>query len=130
MKFSRKPNNDLAICIKVTENAKAYIKQHKPDEVVHKLQESGVVDISIVQIQTVGWHKADWYGSEDLDKRYHYNEIFKLEIICLASDADKFVKIIQQHAYTGTPGDGLIFVSDVEQAIKIRTGETGRKALQ
>ena len=109
---------------------KAYIKKHKLDEVVHALKENHVEDISICHIQTIGWHHEDMKMYEEIEKKYPVNEIVKLEIICPVKDMEKLIQIIRKHAYTGTPGDGVIVVSNIEQALKIRTGETGRKALE
>lgn len=109
---------------------KAYIKKHKLDEVVHALKENQVEDISVCYIHAIGWHHEDMKMYEEIEKKYPVNEIVKLEIICPAKDTERFVRIIQKHAHTGTPGDGVVFVSNIEQALKIRTGETGRKALE
>jgi nitrogen regulatory protein P-II 1 len=109
---------------------KAYIKKHKLDEVIHVLKENHVEDISISDVRAVGWHHEDMKMYEDLEKKYPVNRIVKLELICAAGDTERLVKLIREHAYTGTPGDGVIFVSNIEQALKIRSGETGRQALE
>lgn len=109
---------------------KAYIKQHKLDEVVSELKKNHVIDISISHVTAVGWHHDDMRIYEDIEKHYRVNEIVKLEIICAAKDTGHLIATIKKHARTGKPGDGIIFISDVKEAIKIRTGETGRKALQ
>ena len=109
---------------------KAYIKRHKLDEVVLALKRDHVEDISISQVHAVGWHHEDIKMYQEIEKKYHANEIVKLEIICRTTDVKRLLGIIQKHAYTGKPGDGAIFVSKIEQAVKIRTGETGKKVLE
>jgi nitrogen regulatory protein P-II 1 len=52
-----------------------------------------------------------------------HSKVIKMEIVCEKEDVDKIVNIIQVNARTGKSGDGLIYVSDVEKRIKIRTGE-------
>ena len=53
------------------------------------------------------------------------SDVLKLEIICGRSDAERYVRVIGKHAQTGKSGDGAIFVSTVERAVKIKTGEEG-----
>jgi nitrogen regulatory protein P-II 1 len=109
---------------------KAYIKQHKLNEVISELKKNHVIDISISHVTAVGWHHNDMKMYKDIENHYHVNEIVKLEIICSSHDTKYLIETIRKHAFTGKPGDGIIFVSDIRQAVKIRTGETGRKALQ
>jgi len=54
---------------------------------------------------------------------FMHSKVIKMEIVCEKEDVDKIVNIIKVSARTGKSGDGLIYVSDVEQRIKIRTGE-------
>jgi nitrogen regulatory protein P-II 1 len=53
----------------------------------------------------------------------------KIEIVVPADDLEKVIDIIIEKARTGTIGDGKIFISDVEQVVRVRTGERGRKAI-
>ena len=52
-----------------------------------------------------------------------YSPITKLEVVCDDGECDRIVDLIRESAYTGHRGDGMIFVSDVCRAVKIRTGE-------
>lgn len=112
------------------EEIKAYIKNFKLDEVIHELKKNHVIDISISHVTAVGWHHEEMKLYEDIEKRYRVNEIVKLEIICPKKQTAGLVETIRKHAHTGKPGDGVIFVSKVKQAVKIRTGETGPNALE
>lgn len=109
---------------------KAYIKSQKLDGVIQALEDAGVVDLTIIPIEAIGWHQDEMKMYQDILDRYKYNKIYKLEIVCQAKDTERFVKTIRIHAYTGKPGDGVIFVGNIEQAVKIRTGERGKKALE
>ena len=52
-----------------------------------------------------------------------------MELVCVNDQADEIVAAIEERARTGLPDDGKIYVSDVEQAVRIRTGERGEKAV-
>ena len=58
-----------------------------------------------------------------------YSRVVKLELVCRDDEMQLFVEIIRARAHTGKSGDGRIFVSSVEEAVNIRTGQTGEPAL-
>lgn len=64
-----------------------------------------------------------------LEAGAHYAEHVKLELVCPESALPGLVSIILGSAHTGAPGDGILYVSPVERAIKIRTGAEGKDAL-
>ncbi len=66
-------------------------------------------------------------SSQQVTKRYW--PITKLEIVCSDKDVDRLVEVIRSNSYTGLKGDGMIFVSPVGTAIRIRSGEKGEAAL-
>lgn len=108
---------------------KAYIREVKAEEVIHALEEGGVPGISAIEVKCMG-------GDLDLEKArfsIEYAEKFcstiKIEVVCRDEDVIRFVDIIRENGYTGHRGDGMIFVSDIEQAVKIRTAEWGEGAL-
>lgn len=55
--------------------------------------------------------------------------VTKLEIVCMDDDVSRLVDVIMKTAYSGRRGDGMIFVSDINYAVKIRSGETGEASL-
>jgi nitrogen regulatory protein P-II 1 len=107
----------------------AIIKPFKLDEVKEALQEIGLQGITVTEAKGFGRQK----GHTELYRGAEYVIDFlpkvKIEIIIGDDLADKAVECIQNAAKTGRIGDGKIFVSNVEQAIRIRTGETGADAL-
>lgn len=109
---------------------KAFIRAQKAEQVVDALEEIGVADITLIDVMALGNHMADpessIYSVELVNK---YCELAKVEIVCSASDVDKVVKTIQSIAYTGLKGDGMIYVSPVEFAVKIRSGARDRDAI-
>lgn len=107
----------------------AVIKPFKLDEVKAALQEVGVQGMTISEVKGFGRQK----GHTELYRGAEYVVDFlpKVEIEIVVDDADvkKVVEAIQAAAKTGRIGDGKIFVSPVEDIIRIRTGETGANAI-
>ena len=107
----------------------AIIKPFKLDEVKEALQEAGLQGITVTEAKGFGRQK----GHTELYRGAEYVVDFlpkvKIEIVIHESRVDASVEAIQKAARTGRIGDGKIFVFDVEQVIRIRTGETGADAI-
>jgi len=107
----------------------AIIKPFKLDEVKEALHEVGVSGITVTEAKGFGRQK----GHTELYRGAEYVVDFlpkvKLEVVVDDALADKVVEAIQNAAQTGRIGDGKIFVSAVETAVRIRTGETGPEAI-
>lgn len=107
----------------------AIIKPFKLDEVREALTGIGVSGMTVTEVKGFGRQKGQteiYRGAE-----YATNMVpkVKIELVCDASLAPRAVEAIQQAAGTGNIGDGKIFVLDVAEATRIRTGETGEAAL-
>jgi len=107
----------------------AIIKPFKLDDVREALSEIGVAGITVTEVKGFGRQK----GHTELYRGAEYVVDFlpkiKLEAAVSADQVDQVIEAITNAARTGKIGDGKIFVSDVEQTIRIRTGETGAEAL-
>ncbi len=107
----------------------AIIKPFKLDEVKEALHEVGLQGITVVEAKGFGRQK----GHTELYRGAEYVVDFlpklKLEIVLSDEQCESALEAIQEAARTGRIGDGKIFVTDVEEAIRIRTGETGREAI-
>ena len=107
----------------------AVIKPFKLDEVKEALQEVGLQGITVLEAKGFGRQK----GHTELYRGAEYVVDFlpkvKLEIVLNDDLVDRAVEAIRKAAMTGRIGDGKIFVSSVEEAIRIRTGETGSDAV-
>ena len=107
----------------------ATIKPFKLEEVREALTEAGVRGMMVTEIKGFGsqsGHTEIYRGAE-----YAVNFVpkIKLEIVVAASMVDQIVETITKTAQAGKIGDGKIFVLDVQQAIRVRTGETNEDAL-
>ncbi len=107
----------------------AIIKPFKLDEVKEALHEVGIQGITVTEAKGFGRQK----GHTELYRGAEYVVDFlpkvKLEIILDDALAERAVEAIQNAAQTGRIGDGKIFVSNIEEVIRIRTGETGSDAI-
>ncbi|WP_316862707.1 P-II family nitrogen regulator [uncultured Cohaesibacter sp.] len=107
----------------------AIIKPFKLDEVKEALQEVGLQGITVIEAKGFGRQK----GHTELYRGAEYVVDFlpkvKVEVILADDQVDAAVEAIQKAAQTGRIGDGKIFISTIEQAIRIRTGETGNDAI-
>jgi len=105
---------------------KAYVRILVVEDVIHALEEAGVPGITAIDIREMGRDVDKHNFKISTEYGTTYTPMVKLEIVCRDEETQKFVEIIQKTAHTGRKGDGLIFVSTVEGAMRIRTGERGR----
>jgi len=107
----------------------AIIKPFKLDEVKEALQEVGVQGITVTEAKGFGRQK----GHTELYRGAEYVVDFlpkvKIEVVLPAELVERAVEAIQKAARTGRIGDGKIFITSVEEVIRIRTGETGNDAI-
>ena len=107
----------------------AIIKPFKLDEVKNSLSLIGIQGLTVYEAKGFGRQK----GHTELYRGAEYIVDFlpkvKIEIVVSDEDLDKAVESIQNAAKTGRIGDGKIFVTNLEQVVRIRTGEAGEKAL-
>lgn len=107
----------------------AIIKPFKLDEVKEALQDIGLQGITVIEAKGFGRQK----GHTELYRGAEYVVDFlpkvKVEIVLSDDMAEKALEAIQKAAQTGRIGDGKIFITSVEDVIRIRTGETGAEAV-
>ena len=107
----------------------AIIKPFKLDEVKEALQELGVQGLTVIEAKGYGRQK----GHTELYRGAEYVVDFlpkvKIEVVCDEAVLERAVEAIINAARTGRIGDGKIFVSNVEDVIRIRTGERGEDAV-
>jgi len=107
----------------------AIIKPFKLDEVKEALHEIGLQGLTVTEAKGFGRQK----GHTELYRGAEYVVDFlpkvKIELVLDDVIVDRAIEAIQQAAHTGRIGDGKIFVTNVEEAIRIRTGERGKDAI-
>ena len=108
----------------------AYIKPHKAEAVIMALQHvQGLTGVSVCAVE--GWGR----GKVQAEHRHHRAQVgtlephTKVELFCAEEQVAPAVEAIQEAAYTGLAGDGKIYVTPVEEAVRISTGEKGPAAL-
>ena len=107
----------------------AIIQPHKLDEVREALSQAGIQGLTVLEARGYGrqkGHREVYRGAE-----YVIDFLPKVKIEVAVSDEqlDPAINAIEKSAKTGNVGDGKIFVAAIEQAVRIRTGETGEDAL-
>ena len=107
----------------------AIIKPFKLDEVKEALHEIGLQGITIIEAKGFGRQK----GHTELYRGAEYVVDFlpkvKIELVIEDDMLERAVEAIMQAAHTGRIGDGKIFISSIEDAIRVRTGERGKEAI-
>jgi nitrogen regulatory protein PII len=107
----------------------AIIKPFKLEDVKEALAEVGVQGMTVVEVKGFGRQK----GHTEIYRGSEYTVDFlpkvKIEVVVESERCDAVVDAIVKAANTGKIGDGKVFVSDVSEAIRIRTGERGREAV-
>jgi nitrogen regulatory protein P-II 1 len=107
----------------------AIIKPFKLDEVKEALHEVGIQGITVIEAKGFGRQK----GHTELYRGAEYVVDFlpkvKIEVVIEDSMLDTVVEAVKNAAKTGRIGDGKIFISSIDEAIRIRTGEKGREAV-
>ena len=107
----------------------AVIKPFKLDDVKEALNEIGIQGMTVSEVKGYGrqkGHKEIYRGAEYV---VDFIPKIKIEIVVEADQADQVVQKIREAANTNKIGDGKIFVIPVEEAVRVRTGETGADAI-
>ena len=116
-------------CVDQMKKIEAIIKPFKLDEVKEALHEVGLQGITVVEAKGFGRQK----GHTELYRGAEYVVDFlpkvKIEVVCDDSIVERAVEAITNAARTGRIGDGKIFISNIEEVIRIRTGEKGEAAI-
>lgn len=108
----------------------AIVRPEKYEEVKDALNKIDIHGITVSQVLGCGHQKGYTENVRGLNVEIEMNKKIKFEIVVSTAEwAEKTIKVIQKTAFTGNIGDGKIFVSDLSDVIRIRTGERGVKAI-
>lgn len=109
---------------------KAFIRASCVERVVGSLDGIGVSGISIIEVEGLG-NLADPKGARySVQTSERTSRIVKAELVCRDDDLHRIIETLRTAAYSGQPGDGIIYASTVEHAVKVRTGAIGERGLQ
>jgi nitrogen regulatory protein P-II 1 len=108
----------------------AFIR-HEALEAIHdRLVALGLPSMSVTEVKGSGRQKGFTESYRGARKTIFLRPKLKLEVVVDDPDAERVIDTILELAHTGEPGDGKIFVLDVEEAIRVRTGERGQVVLE
>jgi len=107
----------------------AIIKPFKLEEVKDALTELGVYGMTVSEVRGFGRQKGHKEAYRGTEYTIEFVPKTKIEVVVVDSLANKVVETIIRTAKTGSIGDGKIFVSNLDEVVRIRTGETGDRAI-
>jgi nitrogen regulatory protein P-II 1 len=107
----------------------AIIRPFKLEEVKEALVEKGVRGLTISEVRGYGRQKGHTETYRGSEYRIEFVPKIKIEVVVEDSKAEKIIDAILRTAKTGQVGDGKIFITNIEDAIRIRTDESGKQAL-
>ncbi|MDX6553883.1 MAG: nitrogen regulatory protein 1 [Miltoncostaeaceae bacterium] len=108
----------------------AFIR-HEALEAIHdRLAHMGLPSMSVTEVKGSGRQKGFTESYRGARTTVFLRPKIKLEVVLDDGDVDRAVDCILELAHTGEPGDGKIFISDIEEAIRVRTGERGAVVLE
>lgn len=107
----------------------AIIKPFKLDEVREALVEVGGQGMTVTEVKGFGRQKGHTEIYRGAEYAIDFLPKVKIEIACSDEEVETVIEAIRQSAVSGKIGDGKIFVTDLEQVVRIRTGETGEEAI-
>ena len=107
----------------------AIVKPFKLDEVKHALTKIGVQGMTVTEVKGFGRQKGHTEVYRGAEYKIDFLPKIKIEVIVTDEIVIQVIETIERAAKTGKIGDGKIFVSPVEEVIRIRTGERGKDAL-
>lgn len=109
---------------------KTYLRPEKVDAVVHALDDAGFHALTIIPVYAIGSLRDPRNKELSPLALKNSSNVCKLEMICHDEDIDHALRLITELGRSGYPGDGAIFASTIDRAIKIRTGDEGVDAVE
>ena len=108
---------------------KAVIKPFKLEEVKESLSDIGIEGMTVTEVKGFGRQKGHTEMYRGTEYAVDFVPKVKLEVVCTAEDLATVIDTMVVTAQTGQIGDGKIFISSIDEAIRIRTGEKGAEAV-
>ena len=108
----------------------AYIRHEAFEPIRHELLELGFPSLSISEVKGSGRQKGITERYRGAEVTNYLRPKVKIEVVVASGDVQTIVDTVLKHARTGAVGDGKVFVMPVEEAYRVRTGESGEEVLQ
>lgn len=108
---------------------KVICRKERVEDVVAALRAAGVPRLTVSHVHSLGSGVDPEHYRLSFEEGAPYTEKAKIELVCPAEDVPRFVDIVRENGRTGQRGDGVIFVTEIEQVVKIRTGDQNALAL-
>tara|TARA_R110001592_G_scaffold46967_4_gene149270 strand:+ start:1644 stop:1982 length:339 start_codon:yes stop_codon:yes gene_type:complete len=102
---------------------KAFVNQNRIHEIIEALTDNGFKSMTLSQAEGTGAFKAKG-ARPSLDFHVTDSPVVKIELVCQNEEAQAAIDIILAHGRTEEPGDGIIYLSNIEDAFQIKTGES------
>jgi nitrogen regulatory protein P-II 1 len=99
---------------------KAFVRPGKIQEVVSNLRKAGHLSLTVFKGEGTGDYTDPDKEWPSLDLPFLHSKVIKLEIVCDNNDVNSIVELIRTHGRTGKSGDGLIYITDINETIRIR----------
>lgn len=109
---------------------KAFVRSSRVDGVIRALEDAGAPGITISQVHGVGYGYEPFLFTLAPSRLHKTPLVAKVEVVCGDQQVQALTDALVSAARTGDPGDGIVFVTAVTRAVKIRTGTTGADALR
>ena len=113
----------------VMKKIEAIIKPFKLDEVKDELNKIGVLGLTVSEVKGYGRQKGHTELYRGAEYAIDFLPKIKIEVVISDELTDDVIDVIKNKAQTGRIGDGKIFISNIEDTVRIRTGETGKNAI-
>ena len=107
----------------------AIVRPEKLDRIIDSLEEMGVTGMNVLEVKGYGTQRGHTETYRGVTYRIRLRKKIRIETVVNDNLVDEVVKAVKEAAYTGEVGDGKIFITDIEDAVRIRTGEHGDQAL-
>lgn len=107
----------------------AIVRHHKLDEIKQALVKQGFHGMTVTEVRGFGRQKGHRETYRGAEYTIDFVPKVKIEVAAEAANVPKIIEAIVQAARSGQVGDGKIFVSDISEVVRIRTGESGGAAL-
>jgi nitrogen regulatory protein PII len=107
----------------------AIIKPHKLDDVKTALRDAGILGLTVTEVKGFGRQGGKTETYRGAEYTVDFLPKVKIEVVCETGDAEKVIELISEAGRTGKIGDGKVWVSPIDQIVRIRTGELGPEAI-